>query len=235
MKKIILAAVAILVAAGVLVYLYMSERGRWTTEADYTGLAREVRNGELVSESDPAVAMRFAPSFRYLGGQKFVLYGVAGVEQHFFAETTTEGALESVYWIQFEEYLPDNSHRYDYEDSPGRLSIGAFDFYVDTAAVQSDPKSRRRGTDGARAREFLMSRGFVLPANYVYARLVHLTDESRRKELMVIFIEDLAPLGLNGSHLVDGGREAGRWPAIEKNHIERIRRTMALRRPDGKS
>ncbi len=229
MKKPVLAAVAALIAAGILFHLYMSDRGRWTTEAEYTGLTREVRDGELVSESDPAVAMRFGSSFRHLGGQKFVLYGVADVEQHFFVETGAGGALQSVYWIQFEGYLPDNSYRYDYEDSPGRLTLGDFDFYVDTAAVESDPKKRRRGTDGARAREFLLRHGFVLPANYVYARLIHLADASRRKELMVIFIEDLAPLGLTGTDL--DGPQAGRWPEIEKQHLAKILRTMTLRLP----
>lgn len=232
MKKIVLVSVLVVVAGAVAAHLYFSDRGRWTTEAEYMGLARSVSQNELVSNHDPAVTMRFGPAFRHLGGQQFVLYGVADTEQHFFVETTDDNKLRSVYWIQFEAYLPDNSYEYDYEDSPLRLQLGDYDFFADTAAVQSDPeRKRRRGTDGARAREFLQSKGYTFPQNYVYARLVHLTDDSRRKELMVIFIEDLAPLGLTGSDLQEGGKAAQRWPEIEKNHLDKIRRTMTLVSP----
>lgn len=236
MKKIVLVSALVVVAAVIATHLYFSDRGRWTTEAEYTGLVRSVSENELVSNRDPAVIMRFGPAFRHLGGQKFVLYGVADTEQHFFVETTDDNVLKSVYWIQFEAYLPDNSYEYDYDDSPLRLQFGDYDFYADTAAVQSDPeRKRRRGTDGARAREFLQSKGYTFPQNYAYARLVHLTDASRRKELMVIFIEDLAPLGVTGSDLHDDGKDAGRWPEIEQDHLEKIRRTMTLDSPDDPS
>lgn len=232
MKKSILVSLAILVlAVVVIVHSYMSDRGRWTTDAQYIGLARSVADNELVSLGDPGIVMGFHPSFRHIGGQKFVLYGVADTEQHFFVETDADNRLKSFYWVQFEAYLPDNSYHYDYEDSPSRLRIGDYDFYMDTEAVQSNPEKRRRGTDGARAREFLDSKGYAVPQNFAYARLVHLTDASRRKELMVIFIEDLAPLGLSGAELQQGGEAAHRWPEIEDSHIEKIRNTMTLARP----
>ena len=234
MKKIVLiaVAVAVVIMAAAAVHIYNYDRGKLTTEAQYTGLARSVTDNALVSDRDPAVVMRFDPSFRHVGGQKFVLYGVADTEQHFFVETTADDKLKSVYWIQFEAYRPDNRYTYDYDNSPGRLQLGDYKFYVDTAAVQSDPKRKRRaGTDGARAREFLKSKGYTFPLNYTYARIVHLTDESRRKELMVIFMQDLAPLGLKGSDLEEGGEAAGRWPRIEKNHLDKIRSTMTLVTP----
>jgi len=232
MKKIVPGAVLVVVAAVIAAHLYFSDRGRWTTEAEYTGLARSVTENELSSGRDPAVIMQFGPAFRHLGGQKFVLYGVADTEQHFFVETTDDNKLKSVYWVQFEAYLPDNSYDYDYEDSPLRLQFGDYDFYADTAAVQSNPeRKRRRGTDGARAREFLQSKGYTFPKNFAYARLVHLTDASRRKELMVIFIDDLAPLGVTGSDLQEGGKNVQRWREIEKDHLEKIRRTMTLVSP----
>lgn len=228
-KKVILVVMPIVtIAAIVAVHFYMADRGRWTTAAEYDGLARSVSDNALVSVSDPSIMMRFDPSFRYLGGQKFVLYGVADTEQHFFAEISADDDLKSVYWIQFEAYLPDNSYEYDYEGSPGRLQLNGFEFYVDAEPVQSNPKKRRRGTDGARAREFLGSKGYSFPQDFAYARLVHLPDDSRRKELMVIFIDNLAPLGLSGSDLQEDGKDAARWPEIEEKHIEKIRNTMTL-------
>ena len=204
------------------------DRASLTTEPVYTGLSRSVSKNGLFSPRDPSVVMRFDPSFRHIGGQKFVLYGVADTEQHFFLETTADNKLKSLYWIQFEAYLPDNSYQYDYEESPARLRLDDYDFYLDTAAVHSNPKKRRRGSDGALVRQFVLSKGYSFPEDFAYARLVHLTDASRRKELMIIFIEDLALLGLTAADLNEEGKEARRWPEIEKKHLEKIRRTLTL-------
>ncbi|MCH9027630.1 MAG: hypothetical protein IIA05_11015 [Proteobacteria bacterium] len=228
MKKIILLSLLLLIAAaGILAYRHL-DRGRMTTEPVYTSLLGSVSENELFSPRDPGTVMGFDPSFRHIGGQKFVLYGVADTEQHFFVETTADNKLRSLYWIQFEEYLPDNSHQYDYEDSPSRLRINDYDFYLDTAAVHLNPKKRKPGTDGSLARQFVLSKGYTFPEDFAYARLVYLTDASRRKELMIIFIDDLAPLGLTASDLTEDGEETERWPEIEKKLLDKILRTLTL-------
>ncbi len=227
-KKIILLSVLLFITvAGFLAYRF-HDRGRLTTDPVYTGLSRSVSENNLISHRDPSVVMRFGSSFRHIGGQKFVLYGVADTEQHFFLETAADNKLKSLYWIQFEEYLPDNSYHYDYEDSPARLRLNDYDFYLDTAAIHSNPKKRRPGTDGSLARQFVLSKGYTFPAEFTYARLVYLTEESRRKELMINFIDNLAPLGLTAADLNDDGKEAQRWPEIEKNLLEKIRRSLTL-------
>ncbi len=230
-KKTIWITLAVVVAIMAGLHLYYSDRGRFTTEPVNTGLARTVSANELTSPGDPAVVMQFSPEYRHLGGQQFILYGVADTEQHFFIETTPDDRLKSLYWLQFEAYLPDNSYSYDYDDSPLRLSIGEYEFFVDTAPVRSDPTRRRRGTDGGLARQFLSSKGYELPQDYAYARMVHLTDESRRKELMIIFIVDLAPLGVTGTALQQGGADEQRWPEIEQSHLDRVRESITLIRP----
>ncbi len=228
MKKIILLTLPLfIIVAGFLAYRF-HDRGRLTTEPVYTGLSRSVSENRLFSNRDPSVVMRFDRSFRHIGGQKFVLYGTADTEQHFFVETTADNKLQSFYWIQFEEYLPDNSYQYDYEDSPARLRLNDYDFYLDTAVIHSNPKKRRAGTDGSLARQFVLSKGYTFPEDFSYARLVYLTDASRRKELMIIFIDDLAPLGLTASDLDEDGKEARRWLEIEKKLLEKIRRTLTL-------
>ena len=136
--------------------------------------------------------------------------------------------MKSFFWVQFEEYLPDNSYQYDYEDSPARLQLNDYNFYLDTAAVRSNPKNRRRGSDGSLARQFLQSKGYAIPEEFTYARLVHLTDASRRKELMIIFIENLAQLGVSAPDLHEEGKDAHRWFEIEKKHLEKIRSTLTL-------
>ena len=54
-----------------------------------------------------------------------VIVGVADTEQHFFVESTVDGTLKSVYWVQYEAYLPDNSYTYNYDDSPLRVALNS--------------------------------------------------------------------------------------------------------------
>lgn len=230
MKKVFLLPLLIfIVLAGFLACEHLGDRGRFTTKAVYTGLDRSVSENTLVSHRDPSIALQFDPAFRYLGGQKFVLYGVADAEQHFFVAVNDDRELTSLYWIQFEEFLPSNSYEYDYGDSPAQLNINDYNFYLDTAAVKSNPKNRKRGSDGSLARKFLQSKGYSIPHEYVYARLVHLPDSSRRKELMIIFIGSQALHGFEPADLEEGGKNAQVWLELEKKHLQKIRETLTLR------
>ena len=224
----VLATVVVIVA-----YLYWFDPARRTTEPEFSGLSRTVSGNTLLSEYDPPVRMTFDEGFEYIGGQKFTLYGTAGVEQHFFVEEHPDGTLKGFFWIQFEGFLPDNDYTYDYSDSPLRLQIGAFDFYTDTAAGASNRFLRLGwpGTDGYLARKFAADKGYTMPDDYAYARLVHIPDDMNRKELLIIFMEDLAPAGWTGAALREGGAQEGRWPEVEAAHLDRIRRVLTLARP----
>ena len=211
-------------------HIYFYDRGQLTTEPVFTGLERSLVDGRLVSKRDPAVELEFDSSFRHLGGQKFILYGVADTEQHFFVEVTPDNKLKSVYWIQFEAYLPGKPYSYDYDDSPLRVSLGDYEFYTDTAAVSFDPnKKRKAGTDGAMARQFLASHGYTFPRDFAYARLVYLTDESRKKELMIIYIDDLSTQNLKAEELNAEGLKSKDWTIVEKAHLDRVRNTLRIK------
>lgn len=213
--------------------MYWFDPARRTTEPESSGLSRTVSGNTLFSENDPPVRMTFDEGFEYIGGQQFILYGTADVEQHFFVEEHPDGTLKSFFWIQFEGFLPDNDYTYDYSGSPLRLRIGAFDFFTDTEPGASNRFLRLGwpGTDGYLARKFAADKGYTMPDNYAYARLVHIPDDANRKELLIIFMEDLAPTGWTGDTLREGGEHAGRWPEVEAAHLDRIKRVMSLSRP----
>lgn len=229
MKKILI-GFAVLVVAGIAVaHWYFSDRGRFTTPAEYEGLARIPQGNQLTSAFDPPAILRFSPEYEYLGGQKFILYGVADTEQHFFVERRDDGRLKSIYWVQFEAYLPGKPYKYHYEDSPLRLQLGDYPFFTDTAVFYNDPNlKRRRGTDAAMVREFLASKDLGYPEQVVYARIVYLTDESKQKELMIIFMDDLADYGYTAAELQEGGDHEDRYAEIEQAHLERIRNTLTI-------
>ena len=167
------------VLVSIVTYVYWFDPGRRTTEPEFSGLSRTVSGNTLFSHNDPPVRMTFDERFEHIGGQKFILYGTADVGQHFFVEEHPDGTLKSIFWIQFEGFLPDNNYIYDYSGSPLRLQIGAFDFYTDTAAGELNRFFRLGwpGTDGYLARKFAVDKGYTMPDNYAYARLVHIPDE----------------------------------------------------------
>jgi hypothetical protein len=159
--------------------------------SDSVRLERHVHGQVLTSDHDPAVKITFGPQFKYAGGQRFVLYGVAEAEQHFYVQSAANGQAERFYWVQFEHYLPDNTHQYDYP-SKRTTDIGGLNFIYDTAVfadyagANTDPAS-----DGGKARALLKNGGITFPAAAARIRMVHLTDNSRRSELMIIYGEAL--------------------------------------------
>jgi len=96
-------------------------------------MARTVSGQMLTSKDTPAVHLKFDKSFQYIGGQSFVLYDVANAEQHFFVDADKDGRIKRLFWIQFEGYLPTNTHSYNYK-SPTIVSIGGLNFFADAAA-----------------------------------------------------------------------------------------------------
>jgi hypothetical protein len=68
-----------------------------------------------VSESEPSVTIGFDESYEYVGGQRWQLYGIADAEQHLFVKPVAARAVESLYWVQFERYLPTSNGEYRYD------------------------------------------------------------------------------------------------------------------------
>ncbi len=191
---------------------------------------RTVKDRTLTSTQMPAVRLEFNQPFRYAGGHSFILYEVANAEQHFFVNADKEGRIRRMYWIQFEGYLPSNTHTYDYK-SPKTVNIGGLDFFADAYARNIKASPGRTDSDGSRARAFLESKGFRLGSDEVLSqRLVHLVDEAKRNELMIIYLEDLSEMKLTAADLAKGGKAADQWETISKGLLERALKSMKLSR-----
>jgi hypothetical protein len=67
-----------------------------------------------------------------------------------------------------------------------------------------------------------------MPPGMMYVRLVHLLDEQKRRELMIVYGEDLAATGLTPTDLSPGGSAFSRWPGIAKALIERTEQRIML-------
>lgn len=196
-------------------------------------LQRPVSGQVIKSDANPAVSLEFPSAFKYLGGQRFILYDVADAEQHFFVDADSEGRVRRLYWVQFEGYLPTKpDFSYNYK-SPKRTTIGGLEFIVDAEArrVPRDAAPPRPGSDSARTRALMSSKGLRLPEEQAWVRLVHLTDATRRNELMIIYLEDLSSAGFKAEDFAEEGRARQTWPEFEEGLLKRVAAGLKISKP----
>lgn len=154
---------------------------------------RVVDGNTLTSDTLPKAVLHLDSTLTYLGTQSFVLYDVANVEQFFFADLDGK-RIKRYVWIQFEGYLPDKNHTYDY--SSDSLSTLWGRPIRRTSQLRTMPTTEQRPTsDGARARHFLRERGYSMGPTMLYHRLVWLFETPAKHELMIIYMEDPRNLG----------------------------------------
>jgi hypothetical protein len=67
-----------------------------------------------------------------------------------------------------------------------------------------------------------------MPEGMMCVRLVHLLDAEKRKELMIIYGEDLAPTGFTAADLEKDGKAHNQWPIVESGLIERAKKSVKL-------
>src|SRR5688572_29207745 len=191
-------------------------------------MTRTVKGQVLTSTDMPAVILEFDKAFKYIGAQSFVLYDVAHAEQHFFVDADKDGRMKRFYWVQFEGYLPTNTHSYNYK-SPKVVNAGGFDFFVDANARSLTGNLGRPDSDGARARDCFEKKGLrMLGTELISQRLVHLVDQAKRNELMIIYVEDLTGTGLTAADLSEGGSARARWPEISQGLLDRALKNMKV-------
>jgi hypothetical protein len=182
---------------------------------------RTVKGQILASNELPKVNLKVDQDFKYVGGHAFILYGTANAEQHFFVDADEKGRIKRLYWIQFEGYLPENMFTYNYKATQ-TVKIGGLAFIADAMARGKDSKPGKPDSDSSRALAFLKDKGFTMASDEVLAqRLVHLVDEQKRNELMIIYLEDLAPMKVTAKDLAPDGPAAARWNEIAKGLLER--------------
>ena len=188
---------------------------------------RKVVGNVVTSERDPTVGIELPTAVHYVGADRWLLYGIADCELHVFVESDTQKKVRQLYWVQFEGYAasrPDLHHTYD---SPEHATIGGLDFYVDTWARTKDA-STESGSDREHIEALVRAKGYRMPEAMMYVRLVHLLDNEKRKELMIIYGEDLAPTGFTAAELSQGGKAHDRWPGISDALLGRAEKSIKM-------
>jgi hypothetical protein len=191
---------------------------------------RSVSGQVLTSTETPAVRLKFDKAFKYVGGHDFILYDVARAEQHFFVDADGQGRIKRMYWVQFEGYLPTNTHTYRYQ-AKKTVNIGGLEFIADASARNIKGNTGRPDSDGSRARAFLEGKNYRMASDEVLSqRLVYLVDEAKRNELMIIYMEDLSPMRVTAAELAPGGAAAARWEEVSTGLLQRATKSLEISR-----
>lgn len=193
---------------------------------------RVVLHNTVISRHDPTVEIKLPGFVHYVGTDRFLLSdpkigNFDACELYIFVDSDQDRDVRKFYWIQFEGYLPAHPSLHYTYDSPRHATIGGLDFYVDTE-LSSPTKPPKPGSDGARFRSLLASKGYRR-GDMMGVRLVHLVDSMKRKELMIIYGESLAPTGYSAAQLAEGGAEHSKWAAIADGLIQRAEQSISIR------
>lgn len=217
MGKSLVGAVAILAGAGAAAPAQPA--GALGPPAARVEVHKVVHRGEGVSVRVPGKAA-------YVGGDRFTLYDVADCEVHVFVESDARRRVRRLYWIQFESYLPSlPERRYNYAEGNRRMELWGAAAWVRAAPANTSGPGRP-GSDRERVLAILERGGFAVPADVLSVRLVRLLDDPAgtgrgRRELMLMYVEDLAPAGLTAADFETGGKPNARWAAVEGPLIAR--------------
>ena len=193
------------------------------TGAPSSKLERTVSGQTLRSHRNPAVSLTFDQYFKYLGGERFVLYNVADAEIHLFVDADEHRNIVRMFWVQFEGYLPNIPHIYNYRTKE-TARFGPVDFMVDVRpfGTPDNPDS-----DSGHVKRLLEAHGLKWPASAVRARFIHLPNLDRRSELMIIYVEDAKYAQVPAEDLANW-ETTQRWPEISRQMVVHAQKLMRV-------
>lgn len=179
---------------------------------------RDLDGRTLVSDRMPAVEIDVGADFAYVGRLQFILYGAAQVESFvYIAEDERRDGRLLV--IQFEGFLDDNTHTYDYSFAE-TIALGNRPFHTDQAVVDLVP-APLSDSDIGRVLRLVEAQGYPVPARAIVQRFVYLPDRAKRNELLILYAE---PFG-------DGAPDTVAWHTA----TQRAMTSFTVRFPSSRS
>ena len=189
---------------------------------------RVIHPGERITVHVPATAT-------HIGSERFSLYDVADAEVHVFIDAGADKRMRRLWWLQFESYLPSvPQHHYDYSDNR-RGELGGVTTWM-RAGPTATNHPMRAGSDREHVFGILTRAGIPIPGEVMNVRMVQLLDDPKgtgkgaRRELMVIYSENLEPTGKTLAELTTDGKPNAQWAPIEAGLIERATSSVRITR-----
>jgi hypothetical protein len=183
---------------------------------------RYFTNNRFVSKKQPEITIRLPEAFAYVGQTAFILDEKAAVDRHHFLDVAAAGAVSRLVILHFERFLPSNDSTISYRppEPPHHagpnyrftlepVRLGDHDYihntwFFDAAAdVQAEPDKEL-----AHTARLLRGHGYTLPDELRMSRYFRVLDATRKSELILFYMEPLAPTGFTLADFVAGGAGA---------------------------
>ena len=190
---------------------------------------RNVQNNLLVSTELPAIRVQVAEPFRYIGKFEFALKGIAAGERYVFVDVVAK-KIKRLFVFQFEGFLPDNNHTYNYDFSEAEM-ISGHRFRQNTWAYGNEQLLRDSpGDEGALTAQFVREQGFDLEDELIMSRFLTVPDAARRNELILFYLENASTTGYPISTFYDERAEttAPHWDLISVGLTVRSRQSFTI-------
>lgn len=199
----------LIVASGVA--LLACSAGR--RSADGQTPLRVVEDRELRSSALPAMRLRVDSGFRFIADFEFRIGDVAAGHRFVFADVREDTVVRLIV-AQFESILPtsDEQYRYSFDGMPRRAGMpfreNKFAF-SHAAAARENPED-----EAALTARLLAARGYHIADEVMTWRFLTVPDAARKHELILFYMEPLAPSGVQLSDLYAGDEETPLWRTL---------------------
>jgi hypothetical protein len=178
---------------------------RWQEAIVDNSPTRTLDGNVLVSSDLPPITVEVDPGLDFIGRLRFPLYGIADADIFVFGEPGPDGIVKRSLVVQFEGYLDNNTHTYNYA-MPRKVRLGEHDYMHDYYARNLRGSAERSpDSDGAHVSRLYREKGYSQPEEAIWVRLIRIIGEDRRRELLFIYLENLADLGHTAAELGDEG------------------------------
>lgn len=149
---------------------------------------RRIIENTVVSEHNPALAIRIDPTLAYLGRHAIRIRDVAAGERIVFADYSA-GSVKRMLILQYEGFLPgiDEQYRYNLSNSP---VVAGYPFRSNAFAFDLAVSRRENpGGESVDTARFLEAKGLTFPNIWMMWRSLTVTDAARRNELIIFYVE----------------------------------------------
>jgi hypothetical protein len=159
----------------------------------------------LFSPDRPRIRIQVDDAFEYVGGIVVPLAGIALAEIHYFVEADAGNCLLRRFHVQFEHFLPENDHTYNYR-LPDTIRLGAHEWMHNPGGYPVQLVfDTRPDSDMAAGYTFLKQHGIVLPEEVFYRRFVRVLGDDRRAEIIMVYSENAALTSATVEQYGEGG------------------------------
>lgn len=198
--------------------------------ADMPKVERTVEGHVLSSEDDPALRVHLPESAEYVGSKSWILYGASDIEMHVFVEADADKVVQRYYQVQFEAIRDDHpDSKYDYPVSnPETMDLDGYTVHV-RPGLRAKAQELREGSDTETMIELVSQAGYVFPANMLTVRFVHLPTPDLRKEMIVLYGEDMsATIGMVAQK-IEAGEAGMTWADMNNGLVQRAAEAVDLK------